>query len=197
MSQRGRGCLEIRPSDSAFYRTTTSEIGDRPIRNQQDRFKEIEFNDTTVPETETSSTSQSLAFLYKRESDKIGSRVQKGGMDTLQMTLSATRRARQMTRTQNMDFPTGSVTGTGSTKINASEILAAYNQGTKVEDPRFTTTSNEYGKKAPTIATFVSERSIRPQGFSKSFQNVTPKNTSLNTSMTKSNVHPNLDPQFA
>ena len=56
---------------------------------------------------------------------------------------------------------------------------------------------SKIGKKAPTIATFVSERSIRPQGFSKSFQNVNPKNSSLNTSMTKSNVHPNLDPQFA
>ena len=56
---------------------------------------------------------------------------------------------------------------------------------------------NEYGKKAPTIATFVAERVCRPQAFSQSFGNVKPKNTSLNTSMTKSTVHPSLDPQFA
>ena len=37
MSQRGRGCLEIRPSDSAFYRTTTSEIGDTVVREGRRR----------------------------------------------------------------------------------------------------------------------------------------------------------------
>jgi hypothetical protein len=38
---------------------------------------------------------------------------------------------------------------------------------------------------------------MRQQGFSKSFNNVKPKNTSLTTSLTKSNVHKTLDPQFA
>jgi len=55
---------------------------------------------------------------------------------------------------------------------------------------------NEYGKKAPTLATFVAERNCRPQGFSQSFGSVKFKNSSLNTGITRSTVHPTLDPQF-
>lgn len=48
----------------------------------------------------------------------------------------------------------------------------------------------------PTAATFVAERAQRPQGFSKSFNGVKPQNSGLNTGITRSTVHPALDPQF-
>ena len=56
---------------------------------------------------------------------------------------------------------------------------------------------NDYGKKIPSVATIVTERAARPQGFSRSFNNIKPMNTSLTTSITRSNVHSSLDPQFA
>ena len=56
---------------------------------------------------------------------------------------------------------------------------------------------NEHGKKAPTLATFVAERNCKPQGFSQSFGSVKFKNSSLNTGISKSNVHPTLDPIFS
>lgn len=36
-----------------------------------------------------------------------------------------------------------------------------------------------------------------PQDFSRGFNNIKPQNTSLNTGITKSTIHPKLDPQFA
>lgn len=56
---------------------------------------------------------------------------------------------------------------------------------------------SDYGKKPPSVATLVIDRAARPQGFSRSFNNVKPQNTSLTTSITRSNVHSSLDPQFA
>jgi hypothetical protein len=54
-----------------------------------------------------------------------------------------------------------------------------------------------YGLKAPTAATFTVNRLGKAQDFSNSFNNVKPQNTSLNTGLSKSTVHPRLDPQFA
>jgi hypothetical protein len=144
MSQRGRGCLEIRPSDNAFYRTTTSEIGDQPGKYYDTR----NLMDANTGESENLDESgpkpQSFAFLYTRESDKIGSKVRKDGVNVgLQITLSNTRRPR--TRTHEfipLDGTTSNVTS-GNQKVE--EILLSYKQNSKVEDPRFTTSSNEHG----------------------------------------------------
>jgi hypothetical protein len=51
--------------------------------------------------------------------------------------------------------------------------------------------------KKPSVATIVVERADIPQGFSKSFNNIKPKNTSLTTAISRSSVHGSLDPQFA
>ena len=138
MSQRGRGCLEIRPSDSAFYRTTTSEIGDTVVR-------EREYDDVAeheIAKEGTSSATQSFAFLYTRESDKIGSKVRMGG-DTNQMSLTSKRGpGRNRFASTRDEIPEHGKPIT----VSPALILANYKQGTKIEDPRFTTTSNEYGK---------------------------------------------------
>lgn len=144
MSQRGRGCLEIRPSDSAFYRTTTSEIGDRPEKNYDTRelmngnTKQSETLDDNIP------TPQSFAFLYTKESDKIGSKVRMDGVNAnLQMTLSNARRGRS--KSSAFASQAGTMSSADSANQKTDEILLSYKQGTKVEDPRFTTSSNEYG----------------------------------------------------
>lgn len=55
---------------------------------------------------------------------------------------------------------------------------------------------NEYGRKPPTIATVASERLPKKQDFSKSFGALKPRNSSMNTAITRSNIHSSLDPQF-
>lgn len=79
---------------------------------------------------------------------------------------------------------------------NVESLLQSYKHEPKLEDPRYTTTNNEIGRKPPSVATFVAERHSKRQDFSKSFNSIKPKNTSLNTSLSKSNVHKELDPQF-
>jgi hypothetical protein len=147
MSQRGRGCLEIRPSDNAFYRTTTSEIGDQPekyydTRNLMDASTgELENLDESGPKP------QSFAFLYTRESDKIGSNVRKDGvnagkMGSMALSNSNTRRPR--TRTHEF-MPSDGTTSSVNPNQKVEDILLSYKQNSKVEDPRFTTSSNEHG----------------------------------------------------
>merc|ERR1711916_236271 len=101
----------------------------------------------------------------------------------------------ERTKDINLDEIVGN--GEKKEKPDVDRILASWKQGTKEEDPRFQTTWDNYGFKAPTAATFVSERAGRPQDFSKSFQGMKPQNSGLNCGLTKSNVHPSLDPQFA
>jgi hypothetical protein len=137
MSQRGRGCLELRPSDSAFYRTTTSEIGHKPAK--YDDVDDAENSDISAPVA--GSTPQTFAFLYTRESDRIGSMVRNDGLTKMQMTASTIRRGANQNRVGAVRATTNSET----VKVSADQILSSYKQGTKIEDPRFTTTSNEYG----------------------------------------------------
>jgi hypothetical protein len=100
--------------------------------------EESETLDDNIP------TPQSFAFLYTRESDKIGSRVRKDGVNAnLQMTLSNTRRGRS--KTSAFASQAGTMSSVDSANQKTDEILLSYKQGTKVEDPRFTTSSNEYG----------------------------------------------------
>lgn len=81
-------------------------------------------------------------------------------------------------------------------KKDVEAILQTYKHQPKDENPLYTTSGNDYGRKSPSVATYVAERAFRPQDFSKSFNGIKPKNSSLNTSITKSTVHPRLDPQF-
>lgn len=170
---------------------------------------------------------QQFGFLYSKESDKIGAMVSKEGVNQRPMAPSAAACARR--RTLRISQMTAD-SEPGLVEPTANHILTTcYQHGAKVENPRFATTSNEYGKstpsgvrksenvirlkrcrfkkeislpncytgkQAPTIATIVPERFIRPQTFSKSFSSTTARNTSLTTCMTKSNVHSNLDPHF-
>ena len=136
MSHRGRGCLEIKPSDNAFYQTTTGEIGLKPnIIPGTSSFRRP-YTDT-IPEdsTELSTTgaaSGNFSFLYTRESDKIGSMVRKDGM---QMTKTLPRKPSFGTRFLEA----------GATQVppkpSAEELLSYYRQGTKQEDPRYTTST--------------------------------------------------------
>ena len=90
------------------------------------------------------SKAQSFAFLYTRESDKIGAMVRKDNKDSTHMMGASTGR-RSQTRTRLLGADADLPPNNEHVKASPGQILASYKQGTKVEDPRFTTTSNEYG----------------------------------------------------
>ncbi len=139
MSRRGRGCLEIKQSDNAFYQTTTGEIGMQPNNNVGTTFRRP-FPETISDDTKSdnmnttggATSAGNFAFLYTRESDKIGSKVRKDGM---QMTHTLPRRSQFGTR-----FIEAGLTQVPP-RPSAEELLSYYRQGTKDEDPRYTTST--------------------------------------------------------
>jgi hypothetical protein len=137
MSRRDRSERDLKQSNSAFYHTTSSEIG-APILNFEEK---METKDSTM----SSSASQSFPFLYTRESDKIGAMVPGNGMSSKSQTASDLAR-RRAERNSMIEAEIKEMSNLKPVKISAEQILSCYTQGTKIEDPRFTTSSNEYGK---------------------------------------------------
>lgn len=190
----------LKPSSNPFFQTTASDIGIRPTET-------IVWTGNADPAMKCAAVSERkdmFGFLYSRESDRIGAMVPKPSNSTHKAPLTKTeflKKRRELLRTIGPDeFDLELLSTTKKEELvkpDVEAVLKVFKQGTKVEDPRYTSTNNEYGKKAPTVATFVAERAARKQGFSKSFQGVKPQSTGLNTGLTKSNVHPKLDPQFA
>jgi hypothetical protein len=81
-------------------------------------------------------------------------------------------------------------------KRDVKKALELFTHEAKSQNPLYATSANDIGKKPPTEATFVAERAFRTQAFSRSFNHMKPKSSSLNTGLTKSTIHPTLDPQF-
>jgi hypothetical protein len=143
MSQRGRGCLSIAPSDNAFYQTTTGEIGLRPNAHPGSTFRRP-FTESSsaaaesaaegsVTAVDAGAATGNFSFLYTRESDKIGAMVRKG--NNMQMTHTLPRKPSFGTR-----FMESGLTQVPP-KPSAEELLSYYRQGTKEEDPRYTTST--------------------------------------------------------
>jgi hypothetical protein len=197
MSLRGRGLLEVKPSTNPFFQTTTSDIGTNP--NEEIKWQV----QGKVPPFQSGkhNVDGNFAFLYSRESDRIGSKVQKPVMKETRLLTKTEflKKKREEQEAANMDRLEEDESSDPASpgKRTAEDILAVYQHVPKYEDPRYTTSTSEYGKKPPSVATLVTERLARPQAFSRSFQNIKPQNTSLTTSITRSNVHSSLDPQFA
>ena len=198
---RGRGALEVKPSTNPFFVRTSGDYGVEPEQHTS-------WSGAINPDFAKSmkvSRPESFSFLYTRESDNIGGKID-NPLDTKPRVLTKTEflkkwREEQMTRpdlnAHTLELPTEDANATKRTPDEVNKLLAVWKQGTKEEDPRYTSTNNTYGFKAPTVATFVADRAGRPQGFSNSFQGIKPQNSGLNTGLSKSTVHPSLDPQFA
>jgi len=200
MTYRGRGALEIKPSTNPFFVRTSGDFGIEPT-------EKVSWSGDVNPNFAKSAKvqhSENFSFLYTRESDNYGGKVDTSAIVAKPRVLTKTEflkkwKNEQMQRPQVEDIhlPTGEGYKEKRTQDEVDHMLTSWKQGTKQEDPRYTTTNNTFGFKAPTIATFVADRRGRPQGFSKSFQGVKPQSSGLNVGITKSTVHPSLDPQFA
>ena len=81
-------------------------------------------------------------------------------------------------------------------KLDVTRLLNSYNHDPKDQNPLYATTQNEFGIKKPTAATYTTERLARNQAFSNSYNSQMPRDQGLNTSLTKSNVQTELNPQF-
>ena len=197
---RGKGTLEVRPSRNPFFQSTHSDLGTNP----HDR---VEWTGNPDPGMKTTqfSHADTFSFLYSRESDRIGGKVSKPVFAHPQLPsktefLKKRRDDLQAKGLDNEDHDLLKLTqhrGKEYFKTDVNATLQVWKQGTKEEDPRYTTTNNEIGKKMPTYATYVAERFSRQQGFSNSFNGVKPMNSGLNCGLSKSSVHAKLDPQFA
>jgi hypothetical protein len=137
MNRRDRSDGDLKQSNSAFYHTTSSEIGAQILS--------LEEKTETKTCTTSSSALQSFPFLYTRESDKIGAMVPGNGMSSKSQTASDLAR-RRAARNSMIEAEIKEQSNLKPVKISAEQILSCYKQGTKIEDPRFTTSSNEYGK---------------------------------------------------
>ena len=83
-----------------------------------------------------------------------------------------------------------------SHRVDVAGALSLYTHKPKKENALYSTSACEIGKKPPTEATFVAERMHRSQAFSNSFNHMKNQSSALNTGLTKSTIHPTLDPQF-
>ena len=200
MTQRGRGTLEVHDSQNPFMQSTYRlDICStrKPIQWARDSSDNINGDSEaadpipSAPASPGKSSKPDFSFLYARSSDVIGSKVDKsiGPLATLmdkpahKMSVKNKHMRREEIRVE-----------TERPKVDVERVLQVYHHAPKPEDPRFTTSSNEYGKQKPSVATYVAERAALPQDFSKSFNGCKPMNSSLNTGMSKSKVHPKLDP---
>lgn len=144
MTARGRGCLELRPSDNPFFQPMSTDFGKTAQEGN------VEWKVSGSPPRFSSKKHQvdgNFMFLYTRESDRIGQKVAKPQLKELKM-LSKTEFLRQ--RRERMqaeageeeeqdEFPTEAQTTVH--KVNAEELLKIYRHEPKQEDPRYITSA--------------------------------------------------------
>ena len=163
-----------------FYQTTSQTLGSDPFSPAKWNTKAK----TEKQELNEEKNKGNFAFLYSRESDRIGSRPDLQTNEPLSYDAIPVSR---IIRQQKHD---------NEHKRTAVEVLENYKHIPKSEHPRYLTSTNDYGKKLPSEATVVTERHSKQQDFSRSFANIKPRSSTMNTSITHSTIHSSLDPQF-
>jgi hypothetical protein len=200
MAQRGRGCLEVKKSLNPFMQTGSSEIGFRATQIEWNR-PAVNVEEMVLPPAQGEDNGNFM-FLYTRESDTIGSQLAKPQHSLAYEPKSKgdlLREKRDRLRALKATCVKKDLEPQDLEDAKTANVVAcinSWNPCIKEEDPRYTTANNEIGIKKPTMATFVRERCFRSQAFSNGFLNSKAENSSLNTGLTKSTVHPKLDPQF-
>jgi len=143
-----------------------------------------------------------LSFQYSRESSNIGKNI-KYSDSALAKVLSKTESLRELSRRKRInlnvldDICERRNKDSSDDKAENDNFLENYKHSPKKEHPLYSTTANNYGIKQPTFATYNAKSLPKNQSFSKSFNNMMFRDLGLNTSMTKSNVHEQMDFQFA
>ena len=145
-----------------------------------------------------------LSFIYRKESDRIGSGIKLSDSKLAkvlgeQESLLLKSKQRRLSSNNNNDCCEGKSnngTTTTTSKEQIQNILQSYNHNPKQEHALYTTTANSFGKEKISMATYPAKCYSRSQSFSASFNRIKFRDQGLNTSLTRNNVHKNLDPQF-
>lgn len=152
---RGRGTLEVRSSDNPFFQPVSADIG----KNLQNSNVEWKVSGASPQFASTKHTVDgNFAFLYTRESDRIGQKVPKPQFSETKM-LSRTeflkqRRERALASSgdvsrSNQDhnspddyIPPTPASAEGATyRVDPESYLKVYQHTPKEEDPRYITSS--------------------------------------------------------
>ena len=149
-----------------------------------------------------------MSFLYSRSSNDIGKGVPLSDAKLAHLYASAPSKSSVARKLGHVgetsdpkDFMNVSVSANqlvaSETVVPIEKVLNSYSHQPKPQNPLYATSQNEHGIKKPTVATYTAERCAMDQKFSASFNSQMPRDQGLNTSLTRSNCHSELDPQFA
>jgi len=188
---RGRGTQEIRPSNNPFFQTTSSSIGMVPAQRK-------EWQAPEVYRPAAKGNDGFFDFMFTKESDRIGDGVDASD-SKLAETMKRADSLREVAKKKGEGlYPAKEAPPSQRVppKPTVEQVLSVYEHQPKDQNPVYTTSNNVIGYKRPDPSTFTHERKFIAQAFSNSFNNVKYRNQGLNTSLTKSNIHSRLDPQF-
>lgn len=145
MSIRGRGTLEIRQSDNPFFQPVSGDIGLTAERTTEWKVTGHvpKFNATRH------NVDGNFSFLYTRESDRIGAKVEKPQISEIRMlTRSEFLKQRREKAFRESELMGEEIHETDSSsyeqttfKINPETYLRAYKHEPKYEDPRYITST--------------------------------------------------------
>ena len=154
MNDAERGRYPRQPSTSEFYSSTSNEMS-----NSSSRLADG-MNDFATPSNDSVSgtlANQSFSFLYRRESDKIGAMHTQERRNTSSQLASDQARRRAKTSAMVAQFNEDSMRESLKAPVSDNQMLSTYSHGSKTQDPRFTTSSNEYGEDLNTQASDLSQ----------------------------------------
>ena len=177
-----------KPNSNPFLVTSNQTYGLSLVGLQEMAAKQQEGAPRQEP-TLRDNKQHDLSFLLRRESDRIGEGIPNS--DSALAAIMSTRMPKRHT-IGHTSTSTSSRGGTVSSTQPASsaeepsreeieQALASYRHNPKQEDPLYTTTANEIGRKAPSYATYTVATKGRSQAFSNSFNGVMYTDESLAT----------------
>lgn len=155
MALRGRGCLELRHSDNPFFQPVSADIG----RTTKDAVSTTWKVSGSPPRfsSQKHEVDGNFAFLYTRESDRIGAKVTKPMMPEVKMMTRTEflkqRRERaqqeQLALTEHgepgaeetEEHPVDAAGEIVGRKLSPEEYLQVYRHEPKYEDPRYMTST--------------------------------------------------------
>jgi len=163
-----------------------------------------------------------LSFLYGRESERIGAGIVHNSDSNISRTFAlgeslseaAKRKAgiqdskssckssvQDPAEYQNISLDAYKLVHKDDSKETSSpeeveHLLKSYKHLPREQHLIYTTTTNDYGMKKPTPATYTNHRITWNQEFSKSFNSKMYIDEGLNTSLSRSKIHTQLDPHF-
>ena len=180
-----------KPNSNPFFLATSNQTYGLSLVGLQEmaaRQQEDTQRSTTTNSSSGKRHDLDLSFLYRRESDRIGEGIPNS--DSALAAIMSTRMPKRHTightssrsgTLSTQSTQPGSSVDEEPSREEIEQALASYRHNPKQEDPLYTTTANEIGRKAPSYATYTVATKGRSQAFSNSFNGVMYTDESLAT----------------